>query len=165
MSEGQWYYTQNGQQTGPISFYQLQQLANTGTLKSSDYVWTDGQGDWKPASEIVGLFAGNTPVPPPPTPLSGIPYGNAGSQDLVMPSDPPRDPTVMAILSFLIPGLGQIILGQTVKGIVLFAVYLGAGFVTACIGSLPVLVVAIIDAYQIAVKLRNGQPVKQWEFF
>lgn len=169
MSEGQWYYTQNGQQTGPISFYQLQQLANTGTLKSTDYVWTDGQGDWKPASEVVGLFSGgSTSVPPPPTSGQyggGAPYGNAGDPDLVMPSNPPRDPTLMAILSFLIPGLGQMILGQTVKGIVLFVLYVGVGFVTACFGGLVVLIVAIIDAYQIAVKLRSGQPVRQWDFF
>jgi len=161
MAEGQWYYTQNGQQTGPISFYQLQQLANADTLNTTDYVWTDGQGDWKPASEIVGLFAGNTSVPPPP---SGASYGNAGSQDLVMPSDPPRDPTLMAVLSFLVPGLGQIVLGQNVKGIVLCVLGVGLG-VTTCIGGLAGSVVAIIDAYQIGVKLRNGQPVRQWEFF
>ena len=82
-----------------------------------------------------------------------------------MPSDPPRDPTLMAILSFLIPGLGQIVLGQTVKGVVLLVLYVGAGLITVCVGSLPVLIVAIVDAYQIGVKLRNGQPVKQWEFF
>ena len=162
MSEGQWYYTQSGQQVGPVSFYQLQQLANSGTLKSSDYVWTDGQGDWKPADEIVGLFAGNTSVPSAP---STAQYGNhAGDQDLVMPSDPPRDPTVMAILSAVVPGLGQMILGQTVKGIVLCVLAVGLG-ATTCIGGLVVSIVAIIDAYQVGVKLRNGQPVKQWDFF
>ncbi len=161
MAEGQWYYTQNGQQTGPISFYQLQQLAGTGTLKSGDYVWTNGQEDWKPASEIAGLFSGSTSVPPPPSPAY---QETTGSQDLVMPSDPPRDPTLMAILSAIVPGLGQIILGQTVKGIVLFVL----GFVlwtTTCIFGLPVTIVAIIDAHKIGVKLRDGQPVQQWEFF
>jgi hypothetical protein len=162
MAEGQWYYTQNGQQTGPISFYQLQQLASGGTLKSTDYVWTNGQEDWKPASEIAGLLSGGTSAPPPPS--RAYPE-TTGSHDLVMPSDPPRDPTVMAILSFLLPGLGQIVLGQNVKGIVLIVLYFGVGFATACFGSLVVLIVAIIDAYQIAVKLRNGRPVKQWEFF
>jgi len=162
MAEGQWYYTQNGQQTGPISFYQLQQLANTGGLKSSDYVWTDGQGDWKPAGEIAGLFAGNTSVPPPPT---AVQHGNqGGSQDLVMPNDPPRDPTLMAILSAVVPGLGQMILGQTVKGIVLCVLGTGLG-ATTCIGGLVVWIVAIIDAHQIGMKLKNGQPVKQWDFF
>ncbi len=163
MASGQWYYTQNGQQSGPVSFYQLQQLANSGALKASDYVWTDGQEDWKPAGEIAGLFsAAGPPVPPPPS-RNYLP--TPGSPDLVMPSDPPRDPTVMAILSFLLPGLGQIILGQNVKGIVLLVLYFGVGYATVCVGSLPVLIVAIIDAYQIATKLRNGQPVRQWEFF
>ncbi len=161
MAEGQWYYTQNGQQTGPISFYQLQQLANSGTLKNTDFVWTDGQGDWKPASEIVGLFAGSTAVPPRP---SGVYQGDPGDPDLVQPSNPPRDPVLMAILSAIVPGLGQLILGQTVKGIVLFVLTIGAWTIT-CFGPFAVSVVAIIDAYQIGVKLRNGQPVKQWEFF
>jgi hypothetical protein len=161
MPEGQWYYTENGRQKGPVSFYQLQQLANADTLKPADHVWTEGQQDWKPAGEIAGLFSGNAAVP---TPSSGALTGDAANQDLVMPCIPPRDPTVMAILSAVAPGLGQLILRQTVKGIVLFVLAIGLWSVI-WIGTLAVWVVAIIDAYQIAVKLRNGQPVKQWEFF
>ena len=70
----------------------------------------------------------------------------------------------MAILSAVVPGLGQMILGQTVKGIVLCVLGVGLG-ATTCIGGLAVSVVAIIDAYQIGVKLQNGQPVRQWDFF
>lgn len=161
MAEGQWYYTENGRQKGPISFYQLQQMANSGSLRMTDYVWTEGQGDWKPAGEIAGLFGSGATVPPSP---SGPQHGSMAGQDLVLPSDPPRDPTVMAILSAIVPGLGQLILGQTVKGIVLCVLAIGL-LKVICIGSLAVSVVAIVDAYQIAVKLRSGQPVKQWEFF
>ncbi len=161
MAEGQWYYTENGRQKGPISFYQLQQLANAGSLKSSDHVWTEGQQDWKPAGEIAGLFSG----PPAVAPQMGGPRHTDGSgQDLVMPRVPPRDPTLMAVMSAVVPGLGQVVLGQTVKGIVLLVLALGAWRI-ACLGSLAVWVVAIIDAYQIGVKLRGGKPVKQWEFF
>ena len=161
MAEGQWYYTQDGRQTGPVSFYQLQQLANAGTLKTTDHVWTEGQEDWKPAGEVAGLFSGNTAVPPPPvTPV----YGAGDDQGRVMPSVPPRDPNVMAILSALLPGFGQLILGQTVKGIVLLVLALGL-LRMSCLLALVCWIVAIIDAYQIGTKLRRGQSVGQWEFF
>lgn len=160
MVDAQWYYTEKGRQNGPVSFYQLQQLANAGTLKPADLVWTDGQQDWKPAGEIAGLFSSSPAALPPTAPR----YGDPARQDLVMPSVPPRDPAVMAILSAVVPGLGQLILGQTVKGIVLLVLALGLWRII-CAGSLAVWIVAIVDAYQIAVKLRNGQPVKQWEFF
>jgi TM2 domain-containing membrane protein YozV len=171
MSEGQWYYTQQGQQVGPISFYQLQQMANTGTLQPSDYVWTEGQGDWKPASQIAGLFSGSSSgsfTPPPPgAPSPGSPMG----PDIVMPTDPPRDPTLMAILSLVVPGLGQIVLGQTAKGAAILVVFFGLNLMACCgvifalLGAIAVAVASIIDAHQIAVKLRSGQPVGQWEFF
>lgn len=163
MTEGQWYYTQNGQQAGPVSFYQLQQLANSGKLHGTDYVWTEGQGDWKPADQVAGLFSGaarpggNDTSPPSPPP--------SGSDDMVLPHNPPRDPTVMAILSLVVPGLGQMVLGQTVKGIVLFVLFLGVGLSTWCFGGVAVAIVAIIDAYQIATKLKRGQAVGQWDFF
>ncbi|MHB8898018.1 MAG: DUF4339 domain-containing protein [Thermoguttaceae bacterium] len=161
MVEAQWYFTQNGRQQGPVSFYQLQQLANAGTLTTADHVWTEGQQDWRPAGEIAGLFSGRPAVA---TNTAGPGCSSPADPDLVMPSVPPRDPTVMAILSALVPGLGQVIVGQTVKGIVLGVLAIGLMTVTR-IGGLAVFVVAIIDAYQVAVKLRKGQPVRQWEFF
>lgn len=40
-----------------------------------------------------------------------------GEEQLVYPSEPPKDPVMMCVLSVLLVGLGQILLGQTAKGI------------------------------------------------
>jgi len=73
-------------------------------------------------------------------------------------------PALAAVVSF-IPGLGQILLGQTIKGIVVLIVGLLLAVLT---GGLTVLVtwpLAAVDAYLIAKKLRAGRSVAQWEFF
>ena len=71
-----------------------------------------------------------------------IDKGSCGSGGIldggtVQPSDPPKDPAIMCILSVLIVGLGQIILGQTAKGITMLnecVIILTAG--TCCYGLL-----------------------------
>lgn len=64
------------------------------------------------------------------------------------PSQPASDknPTVLAVLSFLIPGLGQFMLGDTKKGLVM----IGVTILTA--GTLWILMApwSAYDAYQVA---------------
>jgi len=86
------------------------------------------------------------------------------SKTQVQPSTPPKDPLLALILSlFLAGGAGQIYLGQTTKGIVIIVVSL---VLSPCfgIGLIPWLV-GVIDAYQIAAMLKNGQSVGDWQFF
>lgn len=91
---------------------------------------------------------------------------------------PPHEhlPWVAALLSFLIPGIGQIYNQQTTKGAVFIAVYLIGWTVTyilmyVCVGFLlvPIMVgfwiVAIIDAAMIGQKIVNGQQIGEWEIF
>lgn len=88
---------------------------------------------------------------------------SSSSAKTVLPSNPPKDPVIAAVLSFILfGGVGQIYLGQTTKGIVLIV----ASVVLApvCIGVI-VWIVGIIDAYQIGMRLKNGQAVGEWEFF
>lgn len=97
---------------------------------------------------------------------------SANEGQFVFPSDPPKDPILICLLSVLLVGLGQIVLGQTAKGIMLL---LGALFGGCVIGVLtmglglilvPIIwLVSGIDAYRIATKLKEGQPVHKWEFF
>jgi TM2 domain-containing membrane protein YozV len=73
-----------------------------------------------------------------------------------------KSPLGAGLLSlFLAGGAGHLYLGQKKKGIVLI---LSALIVTAL--GLPGLIALIgaVDAYGIAWKLRDGQPVKEWEF-
>ena len=59
----------NGQQTGPFSIPQLQQMVTAGTLTKQTYVWKNGMANWELAgsvAELGALFVTNTPPPPPP---------------------------------------------------------------------------------------------------
>lgn len=83
---------------------------------------------------------------------------------MIQPSDPPKDPLIAALLSlFLLGGVGQLYLGQQKKGLILIAVWV----IGACIaiGPFAASIVGAIDAYQIATKLKNGQPVGEMEWF
>ena len=85
------------------------------------------------------------------------------SKTQIPPANPPKDPVLALILSLLLlGGAGQIYLGQTTKGIVLIV----ATALLSCVGiGVIVWIVGIIDAYQIATLLKNGQSVGEWQFF
>ena len=60
----------NGQNMGPFSMRQLQQMVQNGQMTAQTYVWKHGMANWELAGnvqELVGLF-GAVPPPPPPTP-------------------------------------------------------------------------------------------------
>ena len=46
-----WYYVENGQQKGPVTQDQLDELARQGTIKADSLVWTDGKANWLPYSQ------------------------------------------------------------------------------------------------------------------
>ncbi|SFJ02073.1 GYF domain-containing protein [Planctomicrobium piriforme] len=52
----EWFYSQSGNQSGPISFKKLKKLARDGQLEPHDLVWHDGQTEWSPAGDHSGLF-------------------------------------------------------------------------------------------------------------
>ncbi len=56
-----WYYSKPGvpgwEQVGPLSWEQLQSLAQTGALSPADSVWNAQLPQWTPAAQIQGLFA------------------------------------------------------------------------------------------------------------
>jgi TM2 domain-containing membrane protein YozV len=69
------------------------------------------------------------------------------------------------LLSILVPGLGQIYNGQTVKGIVLLLLAVVGGSITCGIAYFPVWVIAVVDAALIADKINRGIHVGEWDFF
>jgi TM2 domain-containing membrane protein YozV len=75
------------------------------------------------------------------------------------------EPVLAGLLSFLLCGLGQMILGQVLKGVVMLVVAMMLGAVTGCIACLVTWPVSAIDAYLIAQKLKQGKSVGEWEFF
>jgi uncharacterized paraquat-inducible protein A len=72
-------------------------------------------------------------------------------------------PVAMAIISFIIPGLGQLLMGQTTKAIVMF-------FITILLvsrGEAAALfwLLSPLDAYRLAKRLRAGKAIGRWDFF
>jgi TM2 domain-containing membrane protein YozV len=97
---------------------------------------------------------------PAPAPYVGPPIPGK-----IMPSKPPKEPAIMALCSFLIVGLGQMLLGQVAKGLMMLLGAIIIGIATLGVGAIAVWVISAVDAYQIANKLKNGKPVGEWEFF
>jgi hypothetical protein len=76
-----WYYAQNGQQAGPVSASQLQQLARSGQIQASDLVWKEGLPQWVQAKAIKGLFPAQAePVPVAPV-APAAPAGRPAKRD------------------------------------------------------------------------------------
>ena len=84
---------------------------------------------------------------------------------LVYPSDPPKSPTTALIFTCLITGVGQMYLGQSLKGVIILLAAIILAVPTAGGGPLILWIISMIDAYRIGKKLEAGQPVGEWEFF
>ena len=75
-----WYIYKDEQQKGPISWDELYQKAQTGSMRPDDLVWTEGMEGWVQAETIEELFS-VTPPPtqPPAPPPSEIPPSHTGA--------------------------------------------------------------------------------------
>jgi len=79
---------------------------------------------------------------------------------------PDADPLMMALLSgCCIAGLGQIVIGQVGKGIVIIVLTLMILLVTGGFGIMLTWPLTVLDAFCVAGKLRRGQSVGKWECF
>lgn len=74
-------------------------------------------------------------------------------------------PAIIGILSFLLVGLGQIIMGQIFKGLVMLVVSFILTLITLGLSSFIITPINVIDAVLIANKKRQGKQVGKWEFF
>ena len=64
----QYFYAANGQQTGPVSFEQLQGLFANRTVNKDTLVWKAGLAEWtalQELDELKSFLGGNTPPPLP----------------------------------------------------------------------------------------------------
>jgi hypothetical protein len=68
----EWHFTQSGQQSGPVTWTRLRELAASGTLRSTDQVWKAGLPNWVPVHTVTGLLPERLVTPPgrssPPSP-------------------------------------------------------------------------------------------------
>jgi TM2 domain-containing membrane protein YozV len=119
------------------------------------------------ATAIKCKHCGAMLVPLPPSAQPGAAVRAAPTeQRLIYPRNPPHDPTLMAIFSgLLIFGLGQMVVGQVSKGLVILVGNIVLACCTMGISLLVTWPLGAVDAYLIAKKLREGRPVGEWEFF
>lgn len=64
----EWYYTTNKQQMGPVTWDELRELAESGILKSTDMVWSEGMPEWVKAINQKGLFSDDDGIEADTTP-------------------------------------------------------------------------------------------------
>ncbi len=93
----EWYFAKGGQQSGPVTFEQLVELAGKGELGPNDLLWNSTMKDWAPANQVPGIFDA-PPNPSMPTADPANPYAApqsawnepaaAGFPEIVHGSDP-----------------------------------------------------------------------------
>ena len=64
----QYYVAINGQQSGPFSVPQLQQLAQQGQINIQTLVWKQGMADWEPIANVAEVASALMPQTPPAMP-------------------------------------------------------------------------------------------------
>jgi GYF domain 2 len=86
-SDTQWYYSQGGQQLGPVSEAQLQQMKSAGQVGPTDLVWSEGMTDWLAAGQVPQLQAqaAGKPAAPPTVQPAAPAQGQWGGQAAVNP--------------------------------------------------------------------------------
>lgn len=97
--------------------------------------------------------------------LSKLTIWKAISSNRIMPSNPPRSPVLALIFSLFVIGVGQIYLGQVVKGITLIFASIVLSTITFGVAWFVIGIISCVDAYKIGRKLESGKSVDQWEFF
>ena len=161
-----WHFVKNGKKQGPVTAQQLR-----GLVAPSDLVWKEGFPEWIPASTIPNLLP-SSPRPTASSPPPVVHDVSPGVTGKISPSSSPKDPILMAVLSFFIPWLGQLVIGQVAKAIVMFLLtpMIFGLFVIATLGMGLVVwpfigLIAVIDAYLLAKKLKEGRAISAWEVF
>lgn len=115
------------------------------------------------------LYGGAPSSLPPPThsdyALTPPPAAADDPRYLPLPGQR-KSPTLAALLSFLLVGMGQVYLGQVEKGLTMLGVVLVL-LLTVVLGPLGfiLLLLNVSDAFLLARKVNRGRPIRKWEFF
>lgn len=78
-----WYIAIDGQQNGPYTTAQLNEMAVNGRFTKEHFVWKQRMAQWEPAgklTEFSAIFAQVTPPPPPPA--TSVPKEKSSGIDL-----------------------------------------------------------------------------------
>lgn len=73
-----WYYSERGQQRGPVELPELQRLLSIGQVSGQDLVWSEGMPQWQPAAQVPAVMPSGAAAPisagPQPV-MPAVPYG------------------------------------------------------------------------------------------
>lgn len=105
----------NSEQRGPYALSQLQNMWCSGSITADTLYWQKGLTEWTPISILAVLLD-----PPKPQALLPNMYHPPSPARRHSSAQPLKSPGVAAVLSFLIPGLGQIYNGQIGSGVFLW---------------------------------------------
>lgn len=91
-----WFYSDGGQQKGPVSQEQLAELYRNGSVKGTDLVWCDSMTDWTAISKIPAFASVlpnspstyAAPATPEPSQRSPMDIPGLGSDSRPSPSSP-----------------------------------------------------------------------------
>jgi TM2 domain-containing membrane protein YozV len=146
-TSSQWHLSHNGTVAGPYTTSQLAALGNNGKVSGSMMVSKDG-GKWVPASKVRGLVI-QPPAPPVAVAAAQVvnvaPPAQQSVTTVVTGSTSNFSPAVAAILSLLIPGLGQLYKGQILNGVVWF-VFVAIGYAALIVPGVILHICCILGA-------------------
>jgi len=84
---------------------------------------------------------------------------------LVWPRPPSQRKRSGVLLSFLLPGLGQLYLGQTAKGFSTMVATIILSILTYGVAGFVLWIAGMVDTNKLQNTLKAGQPIRKWEFF
>lgn len=186
------HITKGGANHGPFTVEEINAKLKSGEFGPTDKSWMEGMAGWLPLSDQAFVAAGVVlPVaeaapppaevapppaeagPPPAEPAQKGPSladkakaaaDQAGSSGADMISKPDANPVVALILTWFVFGLGHMIVnGQTNKWIWTLVMSVVGSFLCVIPGLL-ISILSVIDAYQTAVRLKNGETIGQNEY-
>ncbi|MDX2177282.1 MAG: RDD family protein [Candidatus Sumerlaeia bacterium] len=125
-----WYLFDAGAQTGPHTLSELQSKARAGWLGLDALAIQEGDTDWRPARDVVGLAP-----PPPPSPAPGEPPARSiyDRPPMAPPAGagppPPEAPITMSSVQFFDPReiVGKRVLGYIVDAVIFWFLSCGIG--------------------------------------
>ena len=81
MSDGEWFFTREGRQQGPVTGEALRSMLAAGQVGWSDMVWKAGMTGWLPAGSVASLAPAGA-MSPPPLPVQPIGYATPQPREL-----------------------------------------------------------------------------------
>ncbi len=148
----QWYYSNEGQRSGPVTTEEIRSLVVRGVVKPSTLLWNQNMPNWAPLPQVAEFApppATPTRVatPPPATPSTAV-----ASTPAPAPSPIPPPPTAPVATGAGVPAGAP-----NAGGLLAFAI------VTTVFCCLPLGIPAIVFAAQINAKVAAGDRAGAWD--